>query len=221
MKNLYVITCVLMLWTSAAIAQVEIRGAHAAPRPPSRVAGFIRDDSARAGQGPNLGGADKNPVQVPPGRKDIGLPARTQGIESDSLTNEFYLAALRAEYTDYIDAMSHRRRVFTMQLWSSVIIFVVVLVMVSIGLWFSYIQFQHAMTHPRVILVTPPAVPGVPAPAPAPAPGEEMPETNLKVSTTGFEVSSRVLGVIILMISFLFFYLYIQYVYPIHELTSK
>jgi hypothetical protein len=42
--------------------------------------------------------------------------------------------------------------------------------------------------------------------------------TELDLSTKGVKVSSPVLGVIILVISFAFFYLYLVYVYPITEL---
>jgi hypothetical protein len=40
----------------------------------------------------------------------------------------------------------------------------------------------------------------------------------LDLSTAGLKVSSPVLGVIILVISLAFFYLYLVYVYPISEI---
>jgi hypothetical protein len=39
--------------------------------------------------------------------------------------------------------------------------------------------------------------------------------TEIEASVTGIRVSSPVLGVLILVISFLFFYLYLIYVYPV------
>ena len=44
------------------------------------------------------------------------------------------------------------------------------------------------------------------------------PVTSFSASATGISVSSPVLGVIILVISLAFFYLYLVYVYPISEL---
>ena len=41
--------------------------------------------------------------------------------------------------------------------------------------------------------------------------------TELEASVKGIKVSSPVLGVIILVISLLFFYLYLAFVYPIQE----
>jgi len=41
---------------------------------------------------------------------------------------------------------------------------------------------------------------------------------QLELGQTGLKVSSPVLGVIILVISLAFFYLYLVYVYPIGEL---
>ena len=42
--------------------------------------------------------------------------------------------------------------------------------------------------------------------------------STIKVGKDGFEVSSPVLGVIILALSLGFFYLYPVYAYPIHEI---
>jgi hypothetical protein len=42
--------------------------------------------------------------------------------------------------------------------------------------------------------------------------------TELEISKSGVKVSSPILGVIILVISLAFFYLYLVYVYPIEEI---
>ncbi len=101
--------------------------------------------------------------------------------------------ALAAYYQYRIDGYEHRQRVFRWQLLSSRIIFVVVIFLVLVGIYFSWLQFSSAIR----------------------AGGGEQRETTFEASTSGFKVSSPVLGVIILAISLAFFYLYLAYVYPI------
>ena len=103
--------------------------------------------------------------------------------------------ALAAYYQYRIDGYQHRARVFRWQLLSSRIIFVLVIFLVLVGVYFSWLQFRLAMK----------AGPGAGAPA----------ETTFEASTSGFKVSSPVLGVIILAVSLAFFYLYLIHVYPI------
>ncbi len=66
--------------------------------------------------------------------------------------------------------------------------------MVAIGLYFSWMQFH------------------------ATRPGAAPVITQLELSQSGLKVSSPVLGVIILVLSLAFFYLYLTHVYPISEL---
>lgn len=99
--------------------------------------------------------------------------------------------SLTAYYQYHVEGFSHRQRVFQWQYYSSIVIFIIVITIVFVGLYFSWMQF-HATENPN-----------------------EMPETNMEVSASGLKVSSPVLGVIILVLSFAFFYLYLVYVYPI------
>ena len=112
------------------------------------------------------------------------------------------------EYYEYrIGGYQHRQRVFAWQLVSSKIIFIVVTVLVLVGIYFSWVQFRGSIKRQTK--------------ANARRKDEEMAEemhTEVEASLSGVRVSSPVLGVIILMISFLFFYLYLVYVYPISEL---
>ena len=114
----------------------------------------------------------------------------------DSTTAGTYLAALRAQYDYKIEGFGHRARVFRWQFYSSIAIFAVVVFLVLVGLYFSWLQFKRDV--------------GVP--------GSEAAETTLDVSAKGIKVQSSVLGVIILVISLAFFYLYLVYVYPIQEI---
>jgi hypothetical protein len=96
---------------------------------------------------------------------------------------------------------------------SSNIIFVLVTLLVFSGVYFAALQFHEgirqraaanlaAMTQPR---------------ADSPVVPTADPVTKFRASMKGVEVSSPVLGVIILVISLAFFYLYLVYVYPIAE----
>jgi hypothetical protein len=90
--------------------------------------------------------------------------------------------------------MQHRKAVFVWQFWSSRVIFVVVLLLVAAGMYFAAVQFHLGIRQKK----------------------RGIPEvTEIAASVTGVKVSSPVLGVIILMISLEFFYLYLSFVYPI------
>lgn len=119
------------------------------------------------------------------------LPQDLLGEEGAAVQRE----ALAAYYQYRIDGYEHRQRVFRWQLLSSRIIFVVVIFLVLIGLYFSWLQFRAAIRS-------------------GPAAGAP-PETTFEASASGLKVSSPVLGVIILAISLAFFYLYLVHVYPI------
>jgi hypothetical protein len=120
--------------------------------------------------------------------------------------------------------LAHREGVFRWQLLSSEITFVVVVSLVFAGVFFSWLQFKAELPRPRPLgrgkarieeRVT------------SESGGGDTQEQEvvvrtqsahqLKAGTGGIEVSSPVLGVIILTLSLLFFYLYLKFVYPIHE----
>lgn len=104
-------------------------------------------------------------------------------------------AAIDAYAVGYFEnllvGLDHRERVFEWQHNSSIAIFYVVIGIVLIGLYFSWMQFHRAKG--------------------------EVGETTVEASKDGFKVSSPVLGVIILLLSLAFFYLYLVHVYPISE----
>lgn len=102
---------------------------------------------------------------------------------------------------------------YKFELVSAWYIFAMVLVLVASGLIFAGLQFYHALfvipspkrgrrTHPSPDLV-------------AEAPKEL--ETDLVISKDGLKVHSSVVGLLLLIVSMGFFYLYIRYVYPIAE----
>jgi heme/copper-type cytochrome/quinol oxidase subunit 2 len=111
-----------------------------------------------------------------------------------------FRAALREYYAYRTSGLQHRRRVFEWQLQSSKVIFATVLVLVASGVVFAAIQFYVGLRRTA-----------------GPRPDPEH-VTELGLSTAGVKVSSPVLGVIILVISLGFFYLYLVYIYPISEI---
>lgn len=110
---------------------------------------------------------------------------------------------LQKELYDYYHfGLEHRRQTFTWNLSSSKITFWVVIVLVFSGIAFAGLQFYIAMKERKMRSKLPPMDFG----------------TQLEATKDGIKVSSPVLGVIILVISLLFFYLYLAYVYPIKEI---
>lgn len=109
----------------------------------------------------------------------------------DSSTAAVYIDALRELYRYQLTGFQHRTRVFRWQFYSSIVIFCIVHLLVLAGLYFSWLQFRK---------------------------GWEGLDSRVEISPTGIKVQSSVLGVIILVVSLGFFYLYLVYVYPISEI---
>ena len=98
-----------------------------------------------------------------------------------------------SEYFDHVTETNHHQRdVFQWQLLSSRILFIIVLVLVIAGIYFAAVQFHKDLRQ-----------------------GKEGAASTIRFGQDGIEVSSSVLGVIILVISLVFFYLYLVFIYPI------
>ncbi|WGH78409.1 hypothetical protein [Jannaschia ovalis] len=100
------------------------------------------------------------------------------------------------QYRGAILEQRHRNAVFTWHRASSQIIFVMVLVVVAAGLGFSWLQFKRGAED-----------------------GAAPETTSFEASQSGLKLSSPVLGVIILAMSLVFFYLYLVHVYPVRVLN--
>lgn len=111
-------------------------------------------------------------------------------VEFDSLTKSKYLEAYQGYLQNNMLNYQHSQNVFKWQLLSSKLIFITVIILVMAGIVFSGLQFKKGTSDNR---------------------------TELEFSKDGVKVSSSILGVIILVISLAFFYLYLVYVYPIEE----
>jgi hypothetical protein len=110
-------------------------------------------------------------------------------------------AVLRQALDAGVGCHEHRAKVFAWQHFSARIIFFVVLALVAIGIYFAWVQFRLDIKPDNSSVGT----------------GQEK-EHRVELSTSGIKVSSPVLGVIILVLSLAFFYLYLVFVYPIAEI---
>lgn len=111
---------------------------------------------------------------------------------TDSDTEKICWKSYREGLKYYERGLPHRTRVIEWQHISTLIIFFVVLFLVGTGIYFAWVQFKAGATSSE--------------------------NNEIEISLTGVKVSSPVLGVIILVISLAFFYLYLRYVYPISEI---
>lgn len=177
------LTLLLLISTHAAVAQVDVT----ADTPPDSVpAGLPSVDELRA----RIAEQDRDAERIP-------FPAGTPpaaGLELDSTTLAHQREALRAYYDYRTQGYDHRMRVFEWQLFSSRIIFVVVILLVLAGVYFSGVQFHTGLRAKRDPTVS-----------------------EVEATVRGVKVTSSTLGVVILVISLVFFYLYLAFVYPITE----
>ncbi len=135
-----------------------------------------------------------NPPQSAPGASDdpFGMVLPT-GFEPDDATRQSIQTAVRGFYDYRTEAFDHRMAVFRWQQVSTRIIFFVVIAVVAVGLYFSWLQFHATQDK------------------------SSMGTTSIEAGKSGFKISSPVLGVIILTLSLAFFYLYLVHVYPVTD----
>jgi hypothetical protein len=116
--------------------------------------------------------------------------------------------ALKENYLYQSSAFKHRKNIFDWSLTADKLMFAVVNLLVLSGLAFAAIQFRLALKQSR------PAAEGKEK-------ADDPMATNMEISTAGIKVTSSVLGVIVLLISMAFFFLYARYVYPIQEVHDE
>ena len=127
--------------------------------------------------------------------------------------------SLEAYYRYRESGFQHRRDVFDWQLQSSRIIFYMVVLLVAVGVYFSWVQFTaDQKAQKRAAAGKADAEKTGDVTAQPDAPPAKAPVTTFEAGSGGIKVSSPVLGVIILVISLAFFYVYLIHVHPITEL---
>lgn len=124
--------------------------------------------------------------------------------------------ALVRKYEYAKSSFDHRRALFDWQLWSGYFIFAIVVIIVFVGLYFSWLQFSDTRRH--LLLSRKRAAAGKVVSS-ADLDTQSL-QSSVEAGPDGIKVSSPVLGVIILMISVAFFYLYLVHVYPITAVES-
>ena len=128
----------------------------------------------------------------------ISPPTQIQKQMLDDSTLRLYQHSIRSYYDYRVSGFDHRKKVFAWQLYSSKLIFWSVLLLVLAGIAFSGLQFYKSFVEKSS--------------------HSNESVTEFEASAKGIKVTSPVLGVIILVISLAFFYLYLVYVYPIREI---
>jgi len=182
------------VWSGAAGAQDESGPAGEAKVAPSAETRADRWRNVLEGKLPAAEGKQQIPGA---GGQPMPAPQPPAAEElADAQTQEAYRGALREYYTYLQKGLQHRQRVFAWQHFSSITIFVTVILLVAAGVYFAAVQFHHGLGQG--------AAGGT--------------GTQFEAGPGGLKVSSPVLGVIILVISLVFFYLYLVYVYPIQEI---
>ena len=129
------------------------------------------------------------------------------GIVNDSAFNKKYM-----KYNEFV--LDHRIRVFNWQYSSSIYIFWIVMTIVASGLTLSAIQFFVGIQNGRRAARLANKSKKRPA-GETEQLAEPNNDTEIKLSLTELSIKSSVIGLIILVISIAFFYLYLQVVYPI------
>lgn len=110
---------------------------------------------------------------------------------------------LKHALRDYhLYGLKHRQETLQWNLNSGIIIFWCVILLVFSGIAFAGIQFYKSMHKPKGIAIDP----------------NLSLNTVIEANFQSIKINSPVLGVIILLISLMFFYLYLVYVYPITEI---
>lgn len=179
----------------------------------SGIAGFIADEENAKGEKAKTEAKDASTEEA-----IFQLPDVAALKALGDLDPEMRNAAIESmrEYYRYRESgYKHRKAVFEWQLTSSKIIFWVVIVLVAVSIYFSGVQFHIALRSQRVAKQSKGEKSESGSGSAASASGLQ---TSIEAGSGGVKVSSPVLGVIILVISLLFFYLYLVHIYPISEI---
>ncbi|GAA4307775.1 hypothetical protein GCM10023149_01440 [Mucilaginibacter gynuensis] len=132
----------------------------------------------------------------------VSMPELTHNAHSDSILLDQYVRVR-------VYHMKHEMSAYHLQYITSIAIFIMVIVIVVLGLILSYKQFtltERMMTksikiHKQTVGET------------AQQPG--FSDSTFEVSKDGLKINTAVIGLMILVLSLVFFFLYLKFVYPI------
>ena len=132
------------------------------------------------------------PIDYGAARSEAERPPVTGNTAVPASEEVRRVVTAQADYTVW--SLEYRQSVFWWQYWSTMMIFACVIALITCGLYFSYTQFKGASTH--------------------------VTQTSIKLGKDGLEISSPVIGLLVLFLSLGFFYLYLTNVYPINEVGA-
>ncbi len=140
-------------------------------------------------------------------RQKHGLLATSEAVASIERKT-----AYEDEHLTYrLASLKHRTSVLEQQMIQTWVIFITVMLMVLSGLYLAWRQFRLDEETQRARCEK------VASSEAGDAPGRT---TSLEISPDGIKIQSSVIGLIVLALSFAFFYLYIVHVYTVTEVAS-
>lgn len=120
----------------------------------------------------------------------LNYSSGVEGVYSEK-TIEYFKAKLEFD----VNQLNHREKVLVWQHKSSVVLFFIVIGIILMGLMLAYVQFKNTKDF------------------------IDHGQSTIKISKDGIEISSSIVGLLILFFSLGFFYLYLTEVYPIKEIS--
>lgn len=132
----------------------------------------------------------------------------------DKLDSTTRIDMLKTEANYHKYMFTQRMAIYNWQLNSGKILFFVVVLIVLIGLYLSYLQFKASTAHLEyrrnieASITTTDKIAGIDAVT-------SDPITKFEITKDGFKIDSAVIGLVILVISIAFFFMYLRYVFPI------
>jgi cytochrome c-type biogenesis protein CcmH/NrfG len=148
--------------------------------------------------------------------KESNHKAKLTGQEKESIittgNSSYDSIEFDRKLKQYDFAAMHQQRCFAWQYYSSILIFIMVILIVGMGLVLSYKQFQLSEVQVKANIVKPKSE----------VTEVTVENTNIEISQTGLKINTGVIGLAILFLSLAFFFLYLKYVYQIDIIeTSK
>jgi hypothetical protein len=141
-----------------------------------------------------------HPKQLQPDSQAVGQNSEQLPMLSSYDSIKFFKELNTYDFNAY-----HFKRSLTWQYYSGIVIFFMVIIIVGLGLLLSYKQFQltemqikNNLTKTKEESTT-----------------VELNNATIEVSQTGLKINTAVIGLAILLLSLVFFFLYLKYVYVI------
>jgi hypothetical protein len=160
--------------------------------------------------------AAAQPEQPKPSVDFRRAAAEAQGSGVNPAAESLQLKELEGQLAQNEWAREFTRYSYGWHFLSTIVIFVMVIGIVAFGLRLTWLQFTREH---RVRIRASPSEPATGAEAAAESP-PAAPST-LKIGMAGIEITSQVIGLLILALSIGFFYLYARYIYPITEDSTR